>query len=460
MALWTRLFNRPNYEGEIANPANPAAGDVGPGVTPGDPNGVEIVGERSAPGILPYPQASPWGGYPAEWSTPAWTSDFSSRFGLSKLIDTAWNAIDLNASVLASFPAYILKNGKILSQPGYLSNPDPLIYNSWFEFCKQLFWDFQLGEAFVLPMEFSAGPAGTTRYPTKFRVIPPYLMNIELRGGKRHYNVGALDCTDEILHIRYISNTADAHGHGPLEAAGARMTTAGLLQRYAERIAETGGTPLYWLEVAKSLTKKQADEMLDIWLESRRERAGQPAVASGGAQLKQALSMSAKDMTLLELSQFTEARIAVCLGVPPFLLGLPMATGESLTYANASQLFDFHERASLGPKSTAVMQAMSNWLLPRGKSIEQNRADYSRPDMLARAQAYQIFNAIRDDQGRPALSAQEIRAMERFNGEYSAEQLSGAEVSGSPVRPDLPPPVGEDTPAPVSSRPAAVTRGN
>ena len=32
----------------------------------------------------------------------------------------------------------------------WLNNPDPDLYTSWEEFAKQLFWDYQLGEAFVL----------------------------------------------------------------------------------------------------------------------------------------------------------------------------------------------------------------------------------------------------------------------------------------------------------------------
>ena len=49
---------------------------------------------------------------------------------------------------------------------------------------------------------------------------------------------------------------------------------------------------------------------------------------------------------MLELAQFTESRIAVLLGVPPFLVGLPSG-GDSMTYSNVSSLFDFHDRSYL-----------------------------------------------------------------------------------------------------------------
>ena len=76
----------------------------------------------------------------------------------------------------------------------WMTNPDPTIYTSWHEFAKQLFWDYQLGEAFVLPMAF-----GADGFPLSFRVIPPWLVNVEMRGGGRVYNIGALDVTDEIM---------------------------------------------------------------------------------------------------------------------------------------------------------------------------------------------------------------------------------------------------------------------
>ena len=49
------------------------------------------------------------------------------------------------------------------------------------------------------------------------------------------------------------------------------------------------------------------------------------------------MAMSPRDMAMLEIAQFTEARIAVLLGVPPSLVALP--TGDSMTYPNVSTGF-------------------------------------------------------------------------------------------------------------------------
>lgn len=415
MSFWSNLFgSTPNDAGETPN-ANPSSSVGPPGYSPGDPDGLELVGgedveNRSSPWVMP----SPWSGWPSEWSTPNW----SSGLGIQKLVDTAWACLDLNASVLSTMPAYRLTNGQVVQPRTWMINPDPLIYNSWQEFLKQLFWDYQMGEAFVLPMA-----TGSDNYPLKFRVIPPWLVNVEMLAGKREYHVGSLDVTDEILHIRYQSNTAYARGIGPLEVAGARITAAGLLQRYANKIAETGGVPLYWLDVDRRMNQAEANDLLDRWVESRIRRAGEPALVTGGAKLNEGQSMSARDMTLLELAQFNESRIAVLLGVPPFLVGLP-GGGDSLTYSNVAQLFDFHDRASLRPKAVSVMSALSGWALPAGQTIELNREEYSRPGLLERAQAYEILVEM------GALTAQDVAAMERFGGEGQPAPAAAVSLTG------------------------------
>ena len=386
-------------------------GTVGPDANPGDPDGVEFVDfEPSFSGNRAAVVPSPWSGWPSEWGVPNWDQ---GRF--DNLVDTAWACVDLNAKVLSTMPVYIVRNGEIKggTQPSWLRNPDPSIYTSWHEFAKQLFWDFQLGEAFVMPTDWDA-----LGFPSRFRVIPPHLVNAELIDGRRRYNIGAVDVTEDILHIRYKSSTDGARGVGPLESGRNRVIAAGVLERYATELAMGGGIPYYALTVQRRLSKTEADDLLEQWWQSRRDNLGKPAILSGGVDAKQ-LQLSPQDMALLDLAQFNEARIAVDLGVPPFLVGLP--TPDSMTYSNVSQIFDFHDRASLRSLATHVMAALSGWLLPRRQALEMNRDEYSRPAFNERTGAYVqlVQNGI--------LSPDEVRTMERFTGEAPAQALTGVE---------------------------------
>lgn len=403
MSFWSRL--RGDTSGVTANenpsstPPTVGAGDY----TPGDPDGVQLEGEETFSRSLPLVSPSGWDGWPAGWKTPNWQN------GLQRLVDTAWDCLDLNSSVLSTMPVYRLQSGRIVESMTWMGNPDPLIYSSWEEFAKQLFWDYQLGEAFVLPMARRADG-----FPQSFRVVPPWLVSVEMGEGRRRYRLGSLEVTDDILHIRYRSTTDNARGIGPLEAKGARMVASELLTRYMHEIAETGGITLEWIETEKQLSPKASADLKQQYLVSRQRDPGAPGVLSGGATLNHANQMSAKDMALIELAQFTESRIAIACGVPPFLVGLPSG-GDPMTYSNVTSLFDFHDRSSLRPKATTVMSALSGWALPRGQSVELNRDEYSRPALKDRAEAYERLAAIVDPTtGQPAITAEEIRTMERL----------------------------------------------
>jgi HK97 family phage portal protein len=397
VGFWTWLT------GAGATP-NATVGDpdsVGPGYRPGDPQGLEILDDDVTPenrmtAFVP----SPWDGWPSSWASPQW-SQMGSKF--DEIVDTAWAALDLNSLVLSSMPVYRTRNGQVLPAQTWMVNPDPDIYYGWPEFLRQLVWDFQLGEAFVLRMATQADG-----WPYSFRVIPPWLVNVEMAGGRREYSIGSLDVTGDILHIRYKSTTEAARGQGPLDAGKTRMVAAAVLARYAAEFAQGGGIPKFVLETDQALSQQQADELKAQWWASRMQDLGtpwKPAVLSSGVKANP-LQLDPEKMALTDLAQYTEARITNMLGVPAYLLGLPAR--DTMTYTNATSLFDFHDRRFLKPAAVHIMTALSGWALPRGQSVELNRDEYSRPPLKERAEAYEKLAAL------GALSSEEIRIMERL----------------------------------------------
>ena len=283
---------------EIPNDNDPA--DVPPATVgppeaePGDPHGVVV--EPGAPAIPP-PRVMPsaWSGWPADW-TPGWGNS-----QLNALTDTAWACLDLNSSLLATMPPYLVGASPALDT-GWMRNPQPLTYTSWEEFAKQLFWDYQMGEAFVIATAWYA-----TGYPARFHVVPPWTVDVELAGdGTRRYSIGALDVTSDVLHVRYKSTVDDAHGHGPLEAGSARLVADATLSRYAQQFVAGGGIPTSILTHPEELTAKQATDLQAQWVQARMSTIGEPAVLSGGVGYE-AIQSSPKDMALVELSQLTES---------------------------------------------------------------------------------------------------------------------------------------------------------
>jgi hypothetical protein len=185
------------------------------------------------------------------------------------------------------------------------------------------------------------------------------------------------------------------------------------LEQYQANLAMRGGIPWGVLSAPGNLTTDQASDMRERFVAARMSAMGAPAVLSGGVQL-QPLAFNPRDKALLELRQFDESRIATLLGVPPTLLGLPIGD-RSLTYRNADSIYDFHWRAYLRPKAAEIMEAISQWALPRTQSVELNRDEYVRPDFAARANAYATLYGLVDELGRRAITIDEIRAAERLN---------------------------------------------
>lgn len=435
MSFWSWL--RGSTDGETAN-GNPSSSVGPPGYTPGDPDGVTYdppspLMNRSFPTLQP----SPWSGWPSEWSTPSFTGKGAA------LIDTAWDCLDLNSSILSTMPTYRKRNGEVLPPAAWMQNPDAMVYESWAEFARSVFWHYQMGEAFILCMA-----RDSTGYPAVFREIPPFMVDVELRGAdERVYRLGgrsgAVLPPEDVLHIRYRSHPYMARGEGPLDVAGARIVAAGLMVRLVQTVAEQGGVPPYFLSTDKQLTREQGSALLDEWVDSRTRNNGRPALLAQGVKADSIMA-SVSDMALLELGQWTEGRICNKLGVPPVLMGYP--GGDSMTYANISQLFDFHDRRALRPFAKTVMAALSNWALPRGQCIELDSDEYTRPGMLERSMAYANWAKVPG-----AVSGQDVRQLECLEAE--ADKNETADTSDQTMA--LPPgvtPITPTTTVPQASR--------
>jgi HK97 family phage portal protein len=398
--------NRAIPRDSIPNP-NPPVGTVGDNVAPGfgDTHAMYPSGQLEQSGIMPDVQA--WAGWPVGWETPLWNGATYQ----GKLVSTLWTCIDLNTRQLASFPVYGVKGVKVIALPEWANNPEPEIYSDWTDFAKQLFNTYQAaGEAIVWATARYAESAGG--YPARFMVLDPAMVNIERVNGEITYSVGGqkLDRAD-VCHIKYQSMPSNLRGIGPLEWAARSIMSAAALEKMATDMASKGGIPWAVLKSPRKLNGNEARDLQNSWVAGATSRNGAPAVLSGTLELE-TVTTSPREMALLELRVFDETRIAAALGVPPYLVGLPMPDG--LTYANARDLLDFHWRTTLRTLAGAVGGALSQWLLPRGSSVEFNRDEYVRAAPETRAQTYATLHSIVDEKGNHAITVDEIRLAERY----------------------------------------------
>jgi HK97 family phage portal protein len=401
----------PSYEGvpPVASPADLPTGTAG---VAGQYDNVGVGGAHVMyPADNPPPEMVAWAGWPAEWATPEWNS-FGPKW-MGGGTDIVWAAINLNATAISDMPTVVSKAGSLQASPSWLINPQPQLYTQWAEFVRQACWSYwAVGEVFII----CTSRFQDSGYPRTFMILDPWLVNAEIKDGLRAYSVNGIDVTDEILHIRYSSWPGDARGHGPLEVAGERITAARVLMRYASDLASAGGVPWGILTSKMRMTKAESEKLKRQWVEAARSRLGAPAILDADLNL-QITQTTPRDMTLTDLQKFAEARVAVLLGVPPYLLGLPSGA-DSLTYSNVNSIFDYWWRITLKPHGQYIMHALSEWALPGHVDLILNASAYTQPPALERAQYYQIMAAL------GAMSVDEIRA---------AESLSPAASHLSPI---------------------------
>lgn len=399
--------------------SNPPVGTVGPNVPAGigDVHALYPEGNLDLAGNMPDVQA--WQGWPVGWDTPNWNS-FDD--GFTKRLSTLWTCIDYNTRQLASFPIYGMKGVSPFQLPEWSNNPEPEIYSDWIEFAKQLFNTFQsFGESILWC---------TGRYAdesvARFVALNPSYVNIERRNGEISYSFSGkpLDRRD-VCHIKYESVPMNLRGIGPLEWCSRSIISAQSLEKMATDIATRGGIPWAVLKSERKLNARESQELKNAWLQGALSRNGAPAVISGTISLD-SVTISPREMALLDLRIFDESRIAAALGVPPYLVGLPSPPG--FTYSNSVSLLDIHWRTTLRTMARSAASALSNWLLPRGKRIEFNRDEYVAPEPLVRAQTDQILFNLIDEKGNRAKTIDEIRLNERYEPYAPTALEQGAQL--------------------------------
>jgi len=404
--------------------ANPPVGSVGPNVPAGfgDTHAMYPEGQLENSGTMPEVMA--WQGWPTGWETPLW----NGQTEYSRLVSTLWTCIDTNTRQLASFPIYGVKGVSVVPLPEWSNNPEPELYSDWTECAKQMFNTYQAHGEIILwataRYRDGLGPNGIGSV-ARFVVLNPALVNIEWRNGDITYSMGSKTYDrNDICHVKYQSRPTNLRGIGPLEWAAQSVASASALETMNKNLATRGGIPWAVLKSQRKLNRTESTDLQKAWVEGSRNRQGAPAVLSGTLELE-TLTVSPREMMMLEQRVFDETRIAAAFGVPPYLVGLPSPDG--LTYSNANSIFEFHWRMTLRTAAAAVASAMSNWLLPRGTRFEFNRDDYVKPDDETRARTDAILFNLIDEHGNRAKTIDEIRMGNRLipNDPETVTDLTG-----------------------------------
>jgi HK97 family phage portal protein len=392
--------------------ATPSTAVAAPGVAPMTTTGAAptTAGIMYPTSSAPMPQ--PWAGWPVEWQVPPWGSEFSGygygRHNNPANVATAMTCVSLNSRQLGSFPVYGMRGEDRFTLPQWAENPEPEMYSSWVEMMHEAANSLYLrGEVFTyVTGRFHDG------YPSRFVVVPADTVDVTFEDGRRRYEIDGREIARrDICHVKLQGMAGLLRGISPLQWVSRSIVTSGALETYASDLAARGGVPWAVITVPGYPTEDQVIEARGRWLAARFDSHGAPAMMSGGAKIE-SLTLSPRDMALLELREFDERRICAAFGVPAHLVNVAMADG--MTYTNSTDLFEAHWRHELRTLADAIAKAWSLWLLPLGKRLEFNADRYTQPPLAERMSAYATGHGIQDGDGVRVITAAEIRSAERL----------------------------------------------
>ena len=182
-----------------------------------------------------------------------------------------------------------------------------------------------------------------------------------------------------VLHLRLFHPDHDHYGLSPLEAAAAAIDLHNTASRWNKALLDISARPsgaLVYTSRDGNLSAEQY-ERLKSELEAGFEgaaNAGRPLLLEGGLDWK-SMSLSPKDMDFIEARHTAAREIALALGVPPMLLGIP---GDN-TYSNLAEAQRILWRQTVLPLVNRIAAALSGWLAatlaPAGAGFAPGAAD-------------------------------------------------------------------------------------
>ncbi|MEM6488017.1 MAG: phage portal protein [Pseudomonadota bacterium] len=222
-----------------------------------------------------------------------------------------------------------------------------------------------------------AVPALTDVWPAELHVLPPDRMSVvpgtdgwpvgyDYRVGNRVHrfrNGGEGVAQQPVLHLRAFHPTDDHYGMGPMQPALPAVDVHNAAGRWAKALLDNAARPsgaiVFGAKDGASMSDEQFRRLRDE-LEANHVgvgNAGRPMLLEGGLDWKP-MSHSPKDMDFLDTKHAAAREIALAIGVPPMLLGLP---GDA-TYSNYQEANRAFYRLAVLPLVRKVAAALSGWL--------------------------------------------------------------------------------------------------
>jgi HK97 family phage portal protein len=224
--------------------------------------------------------------------------------------------------------------------------------------------------------------------PDRMRIVPgndgwPEAWEYTVSGRTVRLSADVVPGIRPVLHMKLFHPTNDHYGMSPLEAAATSIDIHNAAARWNKALLDNSARPsgaLVYASREGNLTSEQY-ERLKHELERGFQgaaNAGRPLLLEGGLDWK-SMSLSPKDLDFIEAKNAAAREIALALGVPPMLLGIP---GDN-TYSNMQEATRMFWRQTVLPLVARTAKALSGWLAPAYGSPIELRADLDGIEALS-----------------------------------------------------------------------------
>lgn len=313
-------------------------------------------------------------------------------------------AMDIICGVAASLPIeqYVRATGAHVEPNTSITQPDPRVPASFiYYYVAQDLKFYGVSYAYIMSLYSDGKYKNWTRIdPT--RVTPQYN-----------------ETSTEVIGYLLDGNPVPNSGVGSLQAFyglgeglltyGARTIRAAIaLEEAAKSFAEYPAPQMVIKSNGTNLTKERISKLISAFKVGRYKK--EATVFLNADVSLEKFGFDPQTMGLNDARQYVALEIARLVGIPAYFLS---AEPNSMTYSNSiserKALVDFSLRNVL----TAIEQRLN--MADFSSSLVETRFDlddFLRGSSYERAQVYQILNSIRDTDGTPVITVDEIRKEE------------------------------------------------
>jgi HK97 family phage portal protein len=327
------------------------------------------------------------------WSAhgqPVWTPrDLASlaREGFAKNA-VVYRAVRMVAEAAASVPLFLFDGESEIDEHPLLAliaKPNPVscapdLFEAWYGHL------LVAGNAYLEAVTV----AGALRElhvlrPDRMKVVPgpdgwPEAYDYSVGGQTVRFRQDAAAGVRPILHLTLFHPLNDHYGLSPLEPAAAAIDIHNASGAWNKALLDNSACPsgaLVYSAKDGQLTPEQFERLkaeLELSFQGVKN-AGRPLLLEGGLDWK-AMAFSPKDMDFISAKHVAAREIALSLGVPPMLLGIP---GDN-TYSNYAEANRSFWRQTVLPLVNRTAKALSGWLAP---AFDEGAGLELRPDLDA-----------------------------------------------------------------------------